>query len=207
MGLAAQQHEEKVNNVRRLRQLSPGTVLGMIALFVALAGTATAGGVALIVTSANIKNGTIQLTDISPAAKRALKGKRGPAGPAGPSGLAGSTGPAGPAGPPGVQVLTRVNAWVSVEEGEYESVTAVCPAGMAPVSGGHAFPGEIWQSERVSNGWEVVGFNTNLSGDPFTLYVEAYCSPNVKIDALGSAPELTMAVMRKAAADRARNQP
>ena len=43
---------------------------------------------------------------------------------------------------------------------------------MAPVSGGHAFPGEIWQSERVSNGWKVVGFNTNLSGDAFTLYVE-----------------------------------
>ena len=179
----------------------------MIALFVALAGTATAGGVALIVTSANIKNGTIQLTDISPGAKRALKGKRGPAGPGGPSGLAGATGPTGPAGPPGVQTLTRVNAWVEVAPTDFESVTAICPAGMAPVSGGHAFPGEIWQSERVSNGWEVVGFNTSDT-NAFTLYVEAYCSPNVKISVLGSAPpDLTMAVMRKAAADHARSQP
>jgi hypothetical protein len=57
----------------RFRQLSPGTALAMIALFVALTGTATAGGIALIVTSANIKNGTIRTVDLSTGAKRALK--------------------------------------------------------------------------------------------------------------------------------------
>src|SRR5262245_45365110 len=86
----------------RMRQLSPGTVLAMVALFVALTGTATAGGVALIVTSANIKNGTIQTVDLSAGAKRALKGQRGPRGTDGPAGLPGPAGTPGPAGPRGV---------------------------------------------------------------------------------------------------------
>ena len=44
---------------------------GVIAALV-VASTATA---ALVVTSANIKNGTIKMVDISAGAKRALKGK------------------------------------------------------------------------------------------------------------------------------------
>lgn len=50
-----------------------------VALGVALvtAGSSTA---AFVVTSKNIKNGTIQLVDISPRAKSALRGQRGPRG-------------------------------------------------------------------------------------------------------------------------------
>jgi hypothetical protein len=55
----------------------------------------------MIVTSKNIKNGTIQTVDISAKAKRALKGNRGPRGFQGARGLPGATGPAGPKGDTG----------------------------------------------------------------------------------------------------------
>lgn len=69
-----------------------GIVLGMLALFVALGGPAAAGS---LITSKQIKDGTIQTKDISKNAQNALKGKQGPAGPAG------ATGPQGPQGEPG----------------------------------------------------------------------------------------------------------
>jgi hypothetical protein len=74
-------------------RLSPATVIALLALFVALGGTA--GAAAVLVTSAQIKNGTIQLADISGKAQRALRGKRGPQGPQGPQGPAGQQGPPG----------------------------------------------------------------------------------------------------------------
>jgi hypothetical protein len=70
---------------------------GIVAALIATA-SATA---ALVVTSKNIKNGTIQLVDISSKAKNALKGQRGRRGPAGPRGIAGPRGPQGPAGAKG----------------------------------------------------------------------------------------------------------
>jgi hypothetical protein len=70
---------------------------GIVAALIATA-SATA---ALVVTSKNIKNGTIQLVDISSKAKNALKGQRGRRGPAGPRGIAGPQGPQGPAGAKG----------------------------------------------------------------------------------------------------------
>jgi hypothetical protein len=69
--------------------------LGVIALFVALTGTATAGSVALIVTTSNIKDGTIQTVDVSAKARRALAGQTGVQGPAGAKGDRGETGQKG----------------------------------------------------------------------------------------------------------------
>jgi hypothetical protein len=57
-----------------------------------------------LITSSQIKDGTIQLRDLSPAARVALRGQRGPEGPEGPAGergpqgLPGATGPMGPTG-------------------------------------------------------------------------------------------------------------
>jgi hypothetical protein len=76
-----------------------------------VAGT-TATAATIVVTSKNIKNGTIQTVDISAKAKRALRGQRGLRGPQGvpgesiigadgDSGPPGPQGPAGPVGPPG----------------------------------------------------------------------------------------------------------
>jgi hypothetical protein len=81
----------------------------LIASIVAMLVSAASATAAFVVTSRNIKDGTIQTVDISPAAKRALKGNRGPRGavglpgPAGSLGPAGATGPQGPIGPQGPQ--------------------------------------------------------------------------------------------------------
>jgi Collagen triple helix repeat (20 copies) len=61
----------------------------------AVIASTTATAATIVVTSKNIKNGTIQTADISAKAKRALKGNRGP------RGLTGAPGPQGLAGPPG----------------------------------------------------------------------------------------------------------
>jgi hypothetical protein len=75
-----------------------GLVLGMLALFVALGGPAAAAG---LVTSKQIKNGTIQVKDISKAARTALTGQEGPVGDTGPTGPQGAAGPQGEPGPDG----------------------------------------------------------------------------------------------------------
>ena len=82
-------------------------IVAMIALAVALSGTAVAG-TAKLITGSQIANGTIKLADIHPSTKAALKGQRGetgaqgPAGAQGARGLQGATGAVGPQGPQGV---------------------------------------------------------------------------------------------------------
>jgi Collagen triple helix repeat (20 copies) len=84
-------------------RVSPAMVVALAALFVSLAGNATAVTVSLV-TSKQIKDKTIQVRDLAPAARTALRGTRGPRGlegsqgPAGPRGLTGLTGPTGPRG-------------------------------------------------------------------------------------------------------------
>jgi Collagen triple helix repeat (20 copies) len=76
-----------------------------VALAVALA-TASSSTAAFVVTSKTIKDGTIQIVDLSAKAKQALKGNRGQKGATGPrgaDGLPGATGAAGSQGPPGPQ--------------------------------------------------------------------------------------------------------
>jgi len=77
----------------------------MLALIVALGGTAVAEPVVSaakkLVTSKDIKNGTIKAGDLSKKARRQLSGRTGAAGPAGAPGPVGAAGAAGPAGPRG----------------------------------------------------------------------------------------------------------
>jgi Collagen triple helix repeat (20 copies) len=75
----------------------------MAAVVAAVVAATSSAAATLVVTSKNIKNGTIQTVDISAKAQRALRGNRGPTGPAGPAGVAGAAGPAGPAGAVGPQ--------------------------------------------------------------------------------------------------------
>jgi len=72
---------------------SPATVIACAALLVSLSGNAAA--FSGLITGKNIKDGTIQLVDLSPSARKALEGQRGP------RGLEGSRGRRGPAGPAG----------------------------------------------------------------------------------------------------------
>jgi len=145
-----------------------------LALVIGLAGSATA---ASLITSADIKNGTIKTADLSASAKRALKGKKGARGPAGAQGAAGtpgSPGAPGPAGPTGVaEIVTAQGSGVG-------SAFAACPAGMRPLSGGGIEEGSgyLWASGAARNdagaiGWLVAGD----AGSDVTAF--AYCSAGV----------------------------
>ena len=59
----------------------------------AVVAATSATAATIVITSKNIKDGTIQTRDISRKAKRALKGKVGPRGPAGQAGQQGPRGP------------------------------------------------------------------------------------------------------------------
>jgi hypothetical protein len=141
----------------------PATIISIIALFVSLSGGAYATSQALI-GSSQIKNGSIQLVDISAKAKKALKGLRGPrgrAGPVGPTGATGATGPQGapgaqgPTGPQGAQgpqggqgpagangtfdpakVTVRQGPTTVIPANDTEALTAVCLSGETAISGG-----------------------------------------------------------------------
>ncbi len=73
------------------RRFTPAMIVAMIALGVALSGTAVAG-TAKLITGNQIANGTIKLADIHSSAKTALKGKTGATGPQGPAGAQGPQG-------------------------------------------------------------------------------------------------------------------
>jgi hypothetical protein len=78
------------------------------AIIAAVVAAASATAATIVVTSKNIKNGTIQTIDLSAKAKLALKGNRGLRGPQGLAGAPGTQGPKGDAGPkgePGAQGL------------------------------------------------------------------------------------------------------
>jgi hypothetical protein len=175
----------------------------LVAAVVAAVVAAASGTAAtMIVTSKNIKNGTIQTVDISAAAKRALKGNRGPQGFQGASGAQGAAGAPGPPGPPpGIQSLTKVVVSTPVPPGEAWRLTALCPAGQTAVSGGVAFPDEIWESQQKpigGDGWTVTGVN-NTTDVTFTLYAIAHCSANVRLTA--TEPTASSALQKAARAD------
>jgi hypothetical protein len=85
----------------KLRRLSPGLIVAVIALIAALSGSAIA---ASAITGSQIKDGTIGVGDLSKKAVAKLhgaRGQRGQAGNTGPQGPKGDTGATGPQGPKG----------------------------------------------------------------------------------------------------------
>ena len=142
--------------------------LRTIAVPVAVA-LVTAGGsvAAFVVTSKDIKNGTIQLVDISAKAKKALRGQRGPQ------------------GPQGIQTITEVRSLPPsfISPGASGSAEASCPAGERPISGG--FLGTPSGGLTIVNstvspshgGWLIIAVNE--SPRVGLLSAVAYCSPDV----------------------------
>jgi hypothetical protein len=90
------------------RRLSPAMLVAVVALSLALGGSATA---ALVVTGSAVKDGSLTgkdvrnrslgTRDLSPKAVGALRGQQGLAGSTGPQGLKGDPGPKGDQGPKG----------------------------------------------------------------------------------------------------------
>jgi collagen type II alpha len=156
-----------------MRRPSASLVVAVLAIVIATAGTASA--TTALITSHQIKNGTIRLVDISKQARNALHGKTGRTGNVGAAGPQGSPGPQGvpgPQGPQGMQgaqgpqgaqgamgspgasayAVVRNNTVVSPPV-THATVVADCPAGEQVLSGGGGASGAV-----LGFGGMVMGF-------------------------------------------------
>jgi hypothetical protein len=139
------------------RRSAPATVLGIIALVVAVAGgayaaTSGSGTISVCVSQSggglykakhcaagdntlswNARGRRGRTGPAGPAGSTGANGSAGPTGPAGPAGPAGSTGPAGPAG--NNVTVTETNS-VSVANGSFGDVSVSCPSGDQALGGG-----------------------------------------------------------------------
>jgi hypothetical protein len=121
-------------------------LIAAIVAAVVSASTATAT-TAIVITGAQIKDGSIQVKDLSSKARTAFRGQRGPRGPAGApggQGLTGAPGAQGPAGPAGAnggfnpaKVVFRVGPATTIVGGSVLNVlTATCATGETAIAGG-----------------------------------------------------------------------
>jgi len=117
------------------RRFTPAMLVAIIALAVALSGTAVAG-TAKLITSAQIANGTIKLVDVHPSAKSALKGQQGATGAPGRAGAQGAQGLVGPQGGKGDGGAAGAKGEKG-DKGDAGATGPVGPAGPSPLT--HAF--------------------------------------------------------------------
>jgi hypothetical protein len=151
-----------------MRRPSASLVVAVLAIVIATAGTASA--TTALITSHQIKNGTIRLVDMSKMAREALQGRTGKTGKAGAPGPQGAQGPQGMPGPQGLQgamgspgvsgyTVVRNNTVVSAPV-NHASVVADCPAGEQVLSGGGGASGA-----PLGFGGMVTGFEGPTSAD------------------------------------------
>ena len=183
----------------RIRNLTPSgsMAVAIVALVVAMSGSAVA---ASLITSKQIKDGTIQTKDISKSARTALKGGKGPAGPqgvAGPQGPAGVAGAAGKDGAPGKDGLinsatVQQKTFTPLADGGTETQTVSCPAGKKAIGGGvrsDAFGVGLVEASRPSvgdfgipgngdtfDGWRATVVNPPDAGPSITPDVWVICA-------------------------------
>lgn len=137
---------------RYLRLLfHPATILALVALFVGAAGGAFATTSGLV-GSAQIKDHSIKLIDLSPEATRGLRGRVGP------------QGPPGTFDPAKVTVVRGQTRAVSPGQ-EVDNVSVDCPTGSVAVGGG-AIGGVDLESSAPKGatrptGWFVIGVTRN----------------------------------------------
>ena len=163
------------------KHLSPGIILGVIAVVLAATGSAVA---ASKITSAQIKDGTITgkdvkndsltLSDLSAGAVNDLAGVPGPAGPAGPQ---------GPAGPSAVARLAPTTLSFTVPGGSdvystIKSLTVTCPAGQRVISGGWSTSSGVAFVDKTYDGasWSV-GIDNYGSSVSASVQLTALCAP------------------------------
>jgi hypothetical protein len=104
----------------RIRRPSPAMVVAMLALLVALGGSAGAdpvGEVSALIRGKSIAANAITSKHVKNRSLRSVDFARGqiPRGPAGPPGPAGSPGPAGAQGPPGPAGASAARYWAGVQ--------------------------------------------------------------------------------------------
>lgn len=162
-------------------------IAGVVAAIVAAASSTAA---TIVITSKQIKDGSIQAVDLSAGAKRALKGARGAPGARGaqgsqgPAGIQGPQGIQGPPGAPGIQRLRLVTSGsVTITPGTQGQAEAACPAGETAVSGGYGLDSTdaaVFNSFGNGSGWVAEAENPTGTGVPTAhLTAYAYCAPSM----------------------------
>src|SRR3954447_22938388 len=166
-----------MKNLIRTITPSGSMAVALIALLVAMSGSAVA---ASLITSKQIKDGTIQTKDISTNARTALKGNSGPAGPQGSAGPQGGKGDAGAAGANGAtgkdgapgkdglisSATVQRTTFSPIADGGTGTQTVSCPSGQKAIGGGvrsDAYGIGLVEASRPSVG----DFGTPSSGDTF----------------------------------------
>ena len=165
--------------------IRPGNVLGLIAVVLAMSGSAVAASKITsqqikdgTITSKDIKDDTITVRDVSQSLLDSVSGEQGPAGPQGPAGAP------GPAGPSAVSKLTPVTVDFSVPGGSgtvtpssIKIITATCPPGQRVVSGGYFMSLGFAFSDKTYDGasWSV-GVDNYESYIPSNGQVTALCA-------------------------------
>ena len=109
-----------------MKSRRPSVSLGVaiIALVVAMSGTAFA---ATVITTKQIKDGTILPRDLSVKARNYLKGQRGPKGATGTAGATGATGAMGATGPQGPGGLPQLGTFTPTQIVDGAILTCTSP--------------------------------------------------------------------------------
>jgi hypothetical protein len=152
-------------------------VLGLV-LALGIGGTATA---AKLITSKDIKNGTIKTADLSKSAKRSLKGNSGLRGATGAQGPQGAQGAQGPAGPSVVgQSVVVSSPQVLFGDEIVQMAVAFCPPGHRVVSGGGASISDeqiaVTRPTDDRSGWGVIGVDLYEGASDY-VQATAICAP------------------------------
>jgi hypothetical protein len=175
--------------LHRIRRPSPALVVAVIALIAATAGNAVADGVTAVaaklgknsVTSREVKNGSLTLTDFKAAERAKLKGAdgatgatgaKGATGPQGPAGPQGPTGPQGPAGTPDGYTKAEADAAFLGKTGkaaDAEQLDGISSGGFLQGSGGTTY-----NHASVANGTS----NDNFLKLGDVAHLEANCTGN-----------------------------
>jgi hypothetical protein len=143
--------------------------VALLALFVALTGTAAAGSG--LITGGQIKDHSIGMIDLSNTAVTRLHGAHGATGLDGAQGQTGATGLTGLTGAVGLnggldpnKISYQTSVPIPLVVGQIAVMTATCPAG-AKVVGGGGFVNIGKMSESEANGtgaWTVIAYNDTL---------------------------------------------
>lgn len=176
------------------RHLNPALIISIIALFVALGGSAYAGvqlsknsvGTAQLkngaVTTTKVKGGAITKSKLADSVKNSI-GKQGPQGPQGQRGPQGDQGPQGQQGPQGNQGIPGVANFNGVYEVTATRtgsgfVTAVCNGNDQVLFGTATANGSFWlgtaNRQNAGREWQIeIASSPGVIGNAI-----AYCVPN-----------------------------
>lgn len=151
---------------KRLRAPSPALIISIIALFAALGGTSYA---AATIGTSDIKNNAVTNPKLAASSVGFQKMRLGAIHNENIANAAIGTSKLN---------VRFVNATAVVGVGAEGDITALCPAGSSPITGGGGFGrviGTLLQtSQAVSGGWQVTGLNY-ASGAPRVLTAQATC--------------------------------